>query len=365
MMKDSFRAVKQFTNLRFDAQFGFLQVLLVQESAPTVEEGRSMSIDQSKAAEDITVAMGPTLTKVLYRPHQLRSSHLPDLFESYRESVHLAIIRNDYVMLWYILQDDNEARAMTNSKGDSAVHMAAKFGSLDCLKVLLDAQSNDFLHKLLSAVNSSGYTPLYLAAQNGHVKVVKFIVSLLPDAATIAAGKGALPIHIAAQQHHLEVVKILCNLFPSTLLTPRMDGNIPLHMAFRGNNITTEPPDLALILLLCASRSDIVEYKNCAGKTPVETALRCNASPEVMRAMLLLSPDSFPRLLEDTNWVLRRSAVLASFAETNNCVCTINATKDGMNTSGGKRQLRSVSLNILFRLRQYDRDLWKRCICFL
>ncbi len=63
------------------------------------------------------------------------------------------------------------------------------------------------------AGQSTGWTPLHAAAQNGHINVVKLLLTkgATVDAAMSDAGQstGWTPLHVAAQQGHINVVNLL------------------------------------------------------------------------------------------------------------------------------------------------------------
>ena len=55
---------------------------------------------------------------------------------------------------------------------------------------------------------NSGATPLYVAAQNGHLDIVKALLEAGADR-NQAMNSGATPLFIAAEKGHLDVVEML------------------------------------------------------------------------------------------------------------------------------------------------------------
>src|SRR5690348_373244 len=54
-----------------------------------------------------------------------------------------------------------------------------------------------------------GATPLYMAAEYGHVEVVKLLLAVNTIQVNAARQDGATPLFIAADKGHVEVVKLL------------------------------------------------------------------------------------------------------------------------------------------------------------
>jgi ankyrin repeat protein len=86
--------------------------------------------------------------------------------------------------------------ALQTSTGDTALHIAARAGRLECCKVLLQAAGCE-----PDVRSSKGFTPLALAVHEGHVRVVELLhkqwgvnnFNRLPDGATmlhLAAASG-------------------------------------------------------------------------------------------------------------------------------------------------------------------------------
>ena len=100
--------------------------------------------------------------------------------------------------------------------------------SLDVLRCLvkdLGADANQVAH--------DGFTPVYVAAQQGHLAAMRCLVNELGAEANQAMHDifGATPMHIAAQNGLLDVVRCLVNELHADINRTSQDGATPLMMA--------------------------------------------------------------------------------------------------------------------------------------
>ncbi|KAK5085134.1 hypothetical protein LTR05_004413 [Lithohypha guttulata] len=90
-------------------------------------------------------------------------------------------------------------------KNRSPIHQAAQNGYLNIVAALLERQGSD-----TADVNEEdGITPLWLAAQQGHVKTVLLLIELKVDSDVRAISSGRTPLYQAAQNGHSEVGRVL------------------------------------------------------------------------------------------------------------------------------------------------------------
>ena len=219
-------------------------------------------------------------------------------------------------------------------KRENPIHSAAKKGHIDILELLLPyAKSEDFITKsrmtpfhYLAAqpnpnerldeivekiaelqgvnynmnyiVNYKG-SPLFLAAENGHIGMVKCFMRI----ATSYKYEDLSPIHLAAQNGHTEIVKYLEGLklcqpqkdyysgyhtnfthnFPSS-----RDEMTPLHFAAMNGHIE--------IVKFYVDTSENVNHKNTTGYTPFLYA-KINGHIEVMEILKTVAykPETSPK----------------------------------------------------------------------
>ncbi len=111
----------------------------------------------------------------------------------------------------------------SDENGISALFYASSSGHLDVVSALL---ANHTLRKNQAWRQK---TPLYIAAENGHIEVVRALANA--GAATESQCDEKRPLHIAAENGHDEVVVEL--LERKCDIDPRCHGETPLHMAIR------------------------------------------------------------------------------------------------------------------------------------
>jgi uncharacterized protein len=104
------------------------------------------------------------------------------------------------------------------------IHDAAETGDLAKVKTLLNK-----LPKLVSSKDSSGYTPLHLAAYHCHKDIIELLLANGADV-NVKAKNGDTPLHSAMENSYKDVVELLLTHGADTNAKEK-DGWTPLHMA--------------------------------------------------------------------------------------------------------------------------------------
>ncbi|GAU14605.1 hypothetical protein TSUD_96690 [Trifolium subterraneum] len=116
--------------------------------------------------------------------------------------------------------------------GFDALHIAAKQGDLDIVKILMEAHP-----ELSMTVDPSNTTALHTAATQGHTEIVKFLLEAGSSLATIARSNGKTALHSAARNGHLEVLKAILEKEPGVVTRTDKKGQTALHMAVKGQSL--------------------------------------------------------------------------------------------------------------------------------
>lgn len=150
--------------------------------------------------------------------------------------------------------------------GYSPLHYAAKYAKAVVVACLLEAKP------LLNQVSvRNGHTPLLLAIERGHKKIVSLLLEAGADP-NILNHKGCHPLQLAIQQNRKDLVQLLlqagaiCNVTPS-----------PLLLAIKGRSLP--------IIRLLLEQKQIIETEDKNGYTALHWAVKQN-SPTIFQILL-------------------------------------------------------------------------------
>ena len=81
----------------------------------------------------------------------------------------------------------------------------------------------------VDTADDAGFTPLFVAAQEGHTDVVRSLIDSGGTNVDVPSGEGATPLAIASECGHLEIVRQLAAA-GSAVDMPNASGATPLYM---------------------------------------------------------------------------------------------------------------------------------------
>ena len=90
--------------------------------------------------------------------------------------------------------------------GQTALHLLAAHGNVDCCRLLLEAKAE--INKSTLPSFGVGVAPLHMACVSGHCQVVQLLIQAAADTNRTTTD-GDTPLHIAAFNGQLEVVRLL------------------------------------------------------------------------------------------------------------------------------------------------------------
>lgn len=94
--------------------------------------------------------------------------------------------------------------------GDSALHLAARFGHVECAKILLAGSEIQTANTELCE-KTYGWTPLFIACVDGHQSVVEVLIEASADLEKLDSSGWTAKEH-AALRGHVSIAKLLCEV---------------------------------------------------------------------------------------------------------------------------------------------------------
>ncbi|KAM0001407.1 putative ankyrin repeat-containing domain, PGG domain, ankyrin repeat-containing domain superfamily [Helianthus debilis subsp. tardiflorus] len=176
------------------------------------------------------------------------------------------------------------SKQVTGKRDDTPLHTAARAGDINAvMDILGDCYGEEELVLMLSKQNYAGETPLYVAAECGHVDLVRLLIDQCDIAtASIKANNGFDALHIAAKQGDLGVLKVLMEAHPELAMTVDVSNTTALHTAAVQGNID-------VMNYLLDIESSLASIARSNGKTALHSASR-NGHVHVVKALLEKAP---------------------------------------------------------------------------
>lgn len=168
-------------------------------------------------------------------------------------------------------------------RGETALHIAATLGSVDCCSLLLEARS-DVNHFSLPAFDGASVTALHMASVRGHLKVVELLLQAKSEV-NKTTNDGDTALHFATFKGHAEVVRLLlASGADKDILTTDDSSFTPLLIACKLAHI-----DVVECLLEAGADKD--KASSTTGITPLLTASQKNHL-EVVNLLLAAGADT-------------------------------------------------------------------------
>jgi ankyrin repeat protein len=184
--------------------------------------------------------------------------------------LHREIRKGSYEKFVELLNGDVDL----NAKGDddeTVLTFAVRTGFLDFAVALIEAGAD------IEMMSSSGVQPIHMAARNGAVKMVSFLVERGASANARTGQDRWTPLHYAARYGHNDTVRYLLGRRDIEVNSETSAGMTPLHLAVGiGNQM--------IVGLLLDKKSIDVNVVSDDNETPLNVA-RANGYEEISRLL--------------------------------------------------------------------------------
>ncbi|KAL0261041.1 Glycerophosphocholine phosphodiesterase [Diplodia seriata] len=125
--------------------------------------------------------------------------------------------KSNFVQIVKLLVDAGVDINYQDEQGETALHLAARYGHTACAKTLITGTSDQKANVEL-AENAFAWTPLFIACVDGHLDVAKLLIEAGADLEK-ADLSGWTPKEHAALRGHLDIANVLAELTPPPATT--------------------------------------------------------------------------------------------------------------------------------------------------
>ncbi|KAL1216493.1 Protein ACCELERATED CELL DEATH 6 [Cardamine amara subsp. amara] len=150
-----------------------------------------------------------------------------------RSVVHTAMGAKRRDILALILSQDPRLVKLRNKEGRTCLSFGASIGFYEGIRYILAEFDKPASH-LSYVTDDDGFSPIHMAAKEGHVRIVKEFLKHCPDSIELLNGQCQNILHVAAESGKSKVVKYILGLDHKQkrmINEQDLDGNTPLHLA--------------------------------------------------------------------------------------------------------------------------------------
>ncbi|XP_021739783.1 ankyrin repeat-containing protein ITN1-like [Chenopodium quinoa] len=165
-----------------------------------------------------------------------------------------------------------------NELGETPLFRAAEKGHLDVLQALLPYTTSEGI----STKNQVGFTALHVAASQGHEAIVQTLLDQDPDLCNTMGQSNVTPLISAAIRGHLGVVKVLLSQKSNLLEMPKSNGKNALHLSARQGHVD-------IVRALLKGNPQLARRTDKKGQTALHMAVKGH-SAQVVRLLLRADP---------------------------------------------------------------------------
>lgn len=165
----------------------------------------------------------------------------------------------------------SEAADLDRRRGDLPPHRAASRGFKEAVELFLDTGFDKV------TANARGWQMIHLAADKGHVDILKLLLERGTATSCSTRSRGARPLHLAAGRGHVEAISVLCKFGANVNDASWKDGGYPIHdAAYNGH---------AEVISLLHKSGATIDALDDQSQTPLLEAAKQRHS-EVVRVLL-------------------------------------------------------------------------------
>jgi len=176
-----------------------------------------------------------------------------------RTMLHIAALNGNFLFVTRLLEVCPNLVEKTDVNGWTALHCSVAGGDIQIFQVLAEISVS------LKKANKHGLTCLHVAAQKGHVHMVKRILDVCPDVLHATTNEGRTAIHEAVNGGHIVVFKELVRK-GLHVQTQDENGATCLHLAAERGHCEL----VDLILKACPDVKNVSNFLN--GTTALDAA---------------------------------------------------------------------------------------------